>query len=219
MYAETQLDDLNYPFIIVEMNCKPVIGILGGIGSGKSTVATQFAKLGCAVIDADKIAREILDNKDIINTISAEFGADVVLADGTINRLKLAQKAFESTEKAKKLNAIVHPPVLERCEQLLAQFLKDASVPGVVLDMPLLVETGWDGRCDVLVFVDCPQTVRFRRAAAQKHLSTAQIKKREKFQISLDKKRNIAQYNVKNNSDVSDLAEQVAQIYSAVVKM
>jgi len=219
LYAETQLDDLNYSFIIVEMNCKPVIGILGGIGSGKSTVATQFAKLGCAVIDADKIAREVLDNKDIINRISIEFGADVVSADGKIDRAKLAEKGFEDAEKVKKLNSIVHPPVLKQCERLLAQYLKDLSVPAVALDVPLLVETGWDGRCDILVFVDCPQTVRFRRAAAQKHLWPAQIKKREKFQISLDKKRNIAQYNVKNNSDVSDLAEQVDQVYSAIMKM
>jgi dephospho-CoA kinase len=204
-------------FIILKMNKKPIIGILGGIGSGKSTVANQFVKSGCAVIDADKIAHEILDNSDIVNSISKVFGADVLSADGTIDRAKLAEKAFENAEQMEKLNSIVHPPVLERCEQLLAQFMKDASVPAVVLDVPLLLETGWDRRCDVLIFVESPWAVRLKRIADKTRHSEEQIKKRENFQISLDKKRHLAQYTVKNNSDLADLAEQVARVYTAVM--
>jgi dephospho-CoA kinase len=201
------------------MKIKPVIGLLGGIGSGKSTVANQFANLGCAVIEADRIAHDVIENKDVVDTISSIFGSDVLSSDGMIDRSKLAIRVFEDAEQLEKLQAIVHPPVLEQCERLLTQYLSAPSVPAVVLDVPLLLESGLDRRCNVLIFVESPADQRFLRATAKKGLSQDQVKKRENFQISLDKKRQIAQYTIQNNSDLSDLAEQVAHIYSTLVKI
>ncbi len=215
---ESLLDDSKHSSIIAKMNSKPVIGILGGIGSGKSTVAVQFADLGCAIIEADKIAHDVLDNKDVIDTISTIFGADTLSPEGTVERSKLAEKVFEDAELLEKLQSIVHPPVMEQCEQLLARYLAAPSIPAVVLDVPLLMESGLDRRCNVLIFVESPPSACLQRAREQKGLSPEQIKKREKFQISLDKKRKIAHYIIQNNSDLSGLAEQVAQIYSAVMK-
>lgn len=196
---------------------KPVIGLLGQIGSGKSTVANQFANLGCAVIDADKIAHEIIEYKDVVDTISSVFGLDVLSSDGTVNRSKLAARVFEDIEQLEKLQRIVHPPVLEHCERLLNQYLAASSVPAVILDAPLLLESGLDKRCSVLVFVDSSSADCSRRAMAKKGLSREQIKKRENFQISLDKKRQLAHYIIKNNSDMSSLAEQVVLVYSAIM--
>jgi dephospho-CoA kinase len=200
------------------MKNKPVVGILGGIGSGKSTVANQFANLGCAVIQADKIAHEVLEEQGIIDTISAVFGRDILSSDGMIDRSKLAARVFENLEELEKLQAVVHPPIIDKCDQLLTQYLANSSISAVILDVPLLVESGYDKRCDVLVFVDCPDNQRFQRAA-KKGLSEDQIKKREIFQISLDKKRQMAHYVIKNNSEMLDLTEQVAQIYSAMIAM
>jgi dephospho-CoA kinase len=201
------------------MKIKPVIGLLGGIGSGKSTVANQFANLGCAVIEADQIAHDVIEEPDVIDTISAVFGPNVLSSDEMIDRSKLAARVFEDAEQLEKLQTIVHPPVLEKCEQLLTQYLSTPSVPAVVLDIPLLLESGLDRRCNVLIFVESPPAQRFQRAIAKKGLSEDQIKKRENFQISLDKKRQIAQYTLQNNSDLSDLAEQVAHIYSTLMKI
>jgi dephospho-CoA kinase len=203
---------------MAKMNSKPVIGILGGIGSGKSTVAVQFADLGCAIIEADKIAHDVLENQDVIDAISAIFGTDTLSAEGMVVRSRLAEKVFENTELLEKLQSIVHPPVLEQCEQLLARYLAAPSIPAVVLDIPLLMESGFDQRCNVLIFVESTPSACLQRAEEHKGLSPEQIKKREKFQISLDKKREIAHYTIQNNSDLSVLAEQVAQVYSAVMR-
>jgi dephospho-CoA kinase len=204
---------------MIKMNSKPVIGILGGIGSGKSTVAIQFANLGCAIIEADKIAHDVLENQDIIDAVSAIFGADTLSPDGMIVRSRLAEKVFENSERLEKLQSIIHPPVIEQCEHLLAQYLTTPSIPAVVLDIPLLMESGMTHRCSTLIFVESPPEVRFGRATGKKGISPEQIKKRENFQISLDKKREIAHYVIQNNSDLSDLSEQVARVYSAVMKM
>ncbi len=200
------------------MQTKPIIGILGGIGSGKSTVAAAFGRLGCAVIDADKMALEMLIDKDVVGQIVDIFGPDIMLPTGEIDRKKLADRVFSSSDQLQKLNDIIHPRVLRQTEILLAQYQADDAVEAIVLDIPLLMETGWHTRCDVLVFVDSDLAVRQIRVHQKGRFDADQIKKRENFQISLDKKREIAQYIVKNNSDLSDLAEQVARIYSAVLK-
>lgn len=200
------------------MQTKPIIGILGGIGSGKSTVAAAFGRLGCAVIDADKMALEMLIDKDVVGQIVDIFGPDIMLPTGEIDRKKLADRVFSSSDQLQKLNDIIHPRVLRQTGILLAQYQADDAVEAIVLDIPLLMETGWHTRCDVLVFVDSDLAVRQTRVRQKGRIDADQIKKRENFQISLDKKREIAQYIVKNNSDLSDLAEQVARIYSAVLK-
>jgi len=145
------------------MQAKPVIGILGGIGSGKSTVAAAFGRLGCAVIDADKMALEVLINKDAVKQIMDIFGPDIVLLQGEIDRKKLADRVFSNPELLKKLNEIIHPRVLKQTETLLARYLADEAIPAIALDVPLLMETGWHTRCDVLVFVEGDLAVRETR--------------------------------------------------------
>ena len=101
---------------------KPIIGILGGICSGKSSVAKEFAKLGCKVIDADKIAKNLLDKKDIKVRIIDVFGGSVIEPSGKIDSRKLAEIVFADTEKLSLLNEIIHPLVLSRAEQLIEEY-------------------------------------------------------------------------------------------------
>ena len=227
---------------------KPVIGILGGIGSGKSAVAAEFAKLGCKVIDADEIAHELLDEPTVKEKVVGLFGRTILSAaadlDSTekIDREKLADLVFADADPAAlgskqnpplaglspatpgseqnsplaRLNRIIHPLVLQRAEELIEKYHRQKQVKAIVLDMPLLVEVGWDKRCDRLIFVDCRQKLRLDRAKKM-GFDKNQVKIRENFQISLDNKANVADNTINNNSDFSALAKQVTDIFSYVV--
>ncbi len=195
---------------------KPIIGILGGIGSGKSTVAAEFAKLGCKVIDADKIAHELLDEPAVKAKVVGLFGRAILDPKGKIDREKLGEVVFVDAQKLSLINEIIHPLVLQRAEELIEQYDCQNQVKAIVLDMPLLVEVGWDKRCDKLIFVDCEQKLRLDRAK-KLGFDKNQVKIRENFQISLDNKANLADNTVENNSDFSALAKQVTDIFSHCV--
>ena len=196
---------------------KPVIGILGGIGSGKSAVAAEFAKLGCAVIDADKIAHELLDEPSVKKEVICSFSQAILDHTGKINRKKLADAVFADGDKLLTLNRILHPLVLAQVERLIERYNRQQQVKAIVLDMPLLVEVGWDKRCDRLIFVNCDRKKRLKRAKKMGLFDENQLKVRENFQISLDKKATIADNTIDNNSGFSALARQVADIFSYIV--
>jgi dephospho-CoA kinase len=196
---------------------KPIIGILGGISSGKSTVAAEFAKLGCKVIDADKIVHDLLQKTGLRKKITTLFGQAILNSVGEIDNQKLAKVVFADTEKLLSLNKIIHPLVLERTEELIERYNLQSQIKAIVLDMPLLAEVGWAKRCDRLIFVNCKRKIRIDRAKKMKGFDENQIKIRENFQISLDKKASIADNVIDNNSDFQALVRQVADIFSYIV--
>jgi len=196
---------------------KAIIGILGGVGSGKSSVAAEFAKLGCAVIDADKIAHELLSKKGVREKTAASFGQAILDSAGEIDRKELADIVFADPDKLSLLEKIIHPAVLERAEELINKYNAQEQVKAIVLDMPLLVEVGWDKRCDRLIFVDCKRQLRAERAKKSGISGENQLKIRENFQISLDNKSGITDNTIDNNSGFSALAGQVAEIFSCIM--
>jgi dephospho-CoA kinase len=196
---------------------KPVIGIIGAIGSGKSTVAACFADLGCAVIDADAIAHELLKRNDVKHTVVNSFTDKILNKAGEIDRRKLADAAFGDARKLAHLNSIIHPPVLCQVEHLIAAYNDQTGVKAIVLDMPLLIEVGWEKKCDKLVFVECAAEKRAERAKKSGFRDENSLRIRENFQISIDKKKSIADNVINNNSDFSALAGQVAEIFSNIV--
>jgi dephospho-CoA kinase len=195
---------------------KPIIGIMGGIGSGKSTVAAEFAKLGCKVIDADRIAHGLLDSKAVKEKIVGLFGKTVLDSSGRIEHKKLANVVFVSGDKLTALNKLIHPLVLARAEELIEQYNQQSQVKAIVLDMPLLVEVGWAKRCDKLIFIDCELKNREKRAK-KLGFDKNQLKIRENFQISLDNKATLADNTIENNSDFSAMVRQVADIFSDIM--
>ncbi|UCE48670.1 MAG: dephospho-CoA kinase [Phycisphaerales bacterium] len=192
-----------------------MIGIMGGIASGKSAVAAEFAKLGCKVIDADEIVYTLLNDDTVKERIVACFGRAILNSAGRIDHEKLAGKVFAEAEKLAALNEIIHPFVLKRAEELMERYSHQDQVKAIVLDMPLLVEVGWAGRCDRLIFVECRDELRACRAK-KKGFDENQLKIRENFQISLDKKVALADNTVVNNSGFSALVRQVADIFSDI---
>ena len=197
---------------------KKIIGILGGIYSGKSTVAAAFGRLGCAVIDADKIAHKMLEKPKIKKELSKLFGYGIINKSNKIDRRKLADIVFASKEKIARLNRIIHPPVLARIEQLIEEFNRRPDVKAIVLDVPLLAEIGWTKRCDRLIFVGCSPKKRYVRAKKSGLFNENKLKIREKFQISLDKKKKIAENTIDNNLDLISLDRQVAEIFSNIME-
>lgn len=187
-----------------------VIGILGGIGSGKSTVARMFEKLGAVRIDADEIAREVREQPETTEKIKQTWGEEV-FTDGRVDRKKLAKAAFSSRNELDRLNAIIHPEVISRINEAI-----DCASVGhkaVVLDAPLLVETGFDSTCSVLIYVDAKSDIRKKRAEVGKDLSGLDLESREKFQISLDKKSEMSHHAIDNNSSENLTFQQVSEIW------
>ncbi len=194
---------------------KPVIGILGGIASGKSAVAAEFARLGCKVVDADDIAHKLLETDAVKERVIASFGRTILNSEGRIDHKELAGVVFADAERLSSLNDIIHPFVLRRTEELMLKYSRQVPVKAIVLDMPLLVEVGWADRCDRLIFVQCSDRIRACRAK-KKGFDENQLKIREKFQISLDRKVGLADNTVVNNSGFSALVRQVADIFSDI---
>jgi dephospho-CoA kinase len=188
---------------------------MGGIASGKSTVAQELAKRGCAVIDADEMAKQFLRNKEVKKQLRRRFGSQIFDAGGRVNRKKLAEKVFADDKAVKAVNAIIHPRVFERTQELIKKY-QQPSVKAIVLDMPLLAEVGWDKKCDKLIFVRCDAKIRLKRAQKKGIFGENELKKRENFQISLDKKAGIAQYIIESN-DLSEMIRQIGKLFPALI--
>jgi dephospho-CoA kinase len=198
---------------------KPVIGILGGMCAGKSTVAAKLAELGCAVIDADEIVHRLLDEKEVRAKVVRLFGKEVLdgQGQGAISRTELADKVFSDPGKLALLTGVLHPLVLAQVEHLVADYKTRPEVKAIVLDMPLLMEVEWEKRCDRIIFVDCKPPIRLERAKKTGFFDADMLKIRENLQISLDKKKRIADNIVDNNSDLSGLSKQIACLFSNIV--
>lgn len=201
---------------MIKKHIKPVIGIMGAIASGKSFVSGIFAQMGCGVIDADKIAHDVLLEDEVKRQICSEFGEGCLNEAGDIDRKQTAEIVFGDPLKLEKLNSIVHPRVESKIKELMNFFDNDDDCKAIVLDVPLLVEVGWDKWCDLLVFVDCDEEDRLARMKQRGFAGVEQVKKRENFQISLDKKRKLANYIIWNNSDRSATFKQVADIITEI---
>lgn len=147
-----------------------VIGLTGPTGAGKSSVAKELAALGCAVVDCDRIARQVTDScVPCLQSLAEEFGSDI-LQEGMLDRKLLAARAFASPEKTRKLNELTHPWILGEIKAQIQAAL-DAGKPFVVVDAPLLFEAGVDALCDEIVAVTVPFEKRLQRIMKRDHIS------------------------------------------------
>ena len=196
---------------------KPVIGIVGGVGSGKSTAAAEFAALGCRLIGADRIGHELLTEPDVLAEVRRRWGDGVLGPDAQVSRVALAEVVFRSPAELEALNAILHPRICRRMELAIADAQADESARAVVLDAAVLFEAGWDARCTHVVYVDATADLRKRRAR-RRGLRQASWRRREKSQISLDSKKPQCYAQIDNSSSVPHLREQVRQVLSRITQ-
>jgi dephospho-CoA kinase len=189
--------------------CKPVIGLLGGIGSGKSQVATILARHGGRVVAADELAHEALRQPELKAQLVTRWGTEILDEYGEVVRRHLAAIIFRSPEERKALEAIVHPWIKQRIRQEVDKAARDAAVRFVVLDAAVMLEAGWDDVCDRLVFVEAPPDVRLRRVAEQRGWTAEHLHDRERAQLPLTAKASQADHVVHNATTLDDLTRQV----------
>ena len=195
------------------LQSKPVIGLSGGIASGKSTVAGLLAELGAAAINYDALVAEELKTAEVIDTSRGWWGERVLTSDGGINREALADIFFEDPSQRRRMERFLYPRLDRTRIKLMREFALDLGVSAVVIDAPLLYEAGLEEHCDVVVFVECPRAVRLRRAADTRGWSEQEFDRREKLQKPLDIKKQSADYTVENNSSADVLRSQVANFF------
>ena len=187
-----------------------VVGLTGGIGSGKSTVAAMLARRGAVVIDADAIAREVVEpGSPALAALVERFGPDILDAGGSLDRKALAARAFADEESRKALEAITHPAIGEE----FLHRISDAPEGSVVIhDVPLLVEGGMAARYAAVIVVEAPRDVRLDRLE-QRGIDRADAEARMAAQASDAERREVATWIVDNSGDLDGLEEQVDAIW------
>jgi dephospho-CoA kinase len=199
---------------------RPVVfALVGGVASGKSAVAKAFEKLGARVIDADVAGHEVLKDPQVKKELIDAFGDDVIDKDGEVSRKRLGALAFEGPTRVMRLNTITHPRIKERTAAKLTESITDKKLKAVVLDVSLLLESkNYDGKYDVLIFVDCNEATREERALHTRGWQRGEVPRRQKHQLPLDEKRAKAQEVVDNNGTIDDVERQVKVIWQKYVK-
>lgn len=190
------------------------IGLSGGIGSGKSTVARLFADLGAFVVDADAIAREVVSpGTQGLADLAEAFGPDILTPDGSLDRQALADIVFADPAAREKLNAITHPRIAARTAELVAS-IPDSAV--FIHDVPLLVELGLQDAYDLVVIVDAPDEMRVQRLV-ERGLDADDARARIAAQATREQRLGVADIVIDNSGDLDSLTEQVRSAWPLLV--
>jgi dephospho-CoA kinase len=190
------------------------IGLTGGVASGKSTVSAILRELGAVVIDADALAREVVEKGTPgLAAVVEEFGPALLTADGDLDRAAMGELVFNDMDARRRLEAIVHPLVFERIVALEA-----AAPPGalVVHDIPLLAESGRADTFDAVIVVDAPEGVQVERMVRDRGWTEADARARIAAQASPEARRAIATHLIENTGTLAELRRQVERIYAEI---
>ena len=198
-----------------------ILGLTGGIGSGKTRVAKIFRELGAKLIEADKIAYTIINHPQIKRALLKWYGDGIIKKTGQIDRKKLAELSFNNFENIGRLNKLTHPYIKKEISNQLRQLnnnhkLKKTGV--VVIDAPLLLETGLDKFCDYITFIKTSYKIRLKRVLISRKWNSTEIKKREQYQIPLSKKQSKADFIINNNKLLDITTSQVKNIFQLITK-
>ena len=193
---------------------KPVIGLVGGIGAGKSTAAAAFAARGGAVVDADALGHEALEQPEIRRRVLDRWGyrGNLVKPDGRLDRRAIARIVFANPAERAALEAMVFPYIGRRAMEEVAKAQADPAAKFVVVDAAVMLEAGWDGVCDRLVYVDAPPEARLARLAARGGWSASDLAAREAAQWPAAEKRKRAAAVIVNDAGLEKMQEQVDRL-------
>ena len=189
-----------------------LVGLTGGIGSGKSTVSQLLSERGAIIVDADAVARELQQpGTEVLRLMAEAFGQEICNADGSLNRQAVADKVFGNAEALKTLNAIVHPAIGKEMNRRIEEQRSTNNV--VVLDIPLLVENPREGLCGVVV-VDVPVEIAVERLVSARGMAKEDAEARMSRQASREDRRAIADKVIDNSRDLEFLRQQVDEVWA-----
>lgn len=191
---------------------KPILGIIGGIGSGKSTVARLFAEQHGFLIAGDQLGHEALTDPAVRHKVIERFGREIVDDHGTIDRRKLGARVFAERGELRALEERVFPYIERRIREEIALAQRKEDVDFIVLDAAIMLEAGWGKVCDRLIFVEAARAVRLERLARKHGWSEEEVAAREQMQMDLLAKKARADFVVDNGSDATAATEQVREV-------
>lgn len=195
---------------------KPILGIAGGIGSGKSFVARCFEPYGWLVINSDEIAREVYAEPHVRQALREWWGESVFDADGNVQRSIIAKLIFQNPAERARLEALIHPAVNQLRDHRMTAAAGNSDIVGFVWDTPLLFETGLSKQCDWIIFVDAPVELRESRVAANRGWAAGELSRRENSQLPLDTKQKMSQDVIRNTADELSVKRQVEHVLSRI---
>lgn len=192
------------------------VGLTGGIGSGKSEVSRRLVSLGAVLVDADAVAREVVEpGTPGLAAVVEEFGADILRPDGALDRERLGEIVFADDARRERLNAIVHPLVGTRMQELVEDAPEDAIV---VYDVPLLAENGLAGLYDLVVVVDAPVEEQVRRLTELRGMTEEAARARIAAQAPRERRRAVADRVIDNSGSLEDLTAQVDELWAELTR-
>ena len=195
------------------------VGLTGGIGAGKSTVAELFVEKGATLIDADALAREATKEPEVLRRIAEALGAELV-RDSTLDRAATAARVFADESARTTLNGIIHPWVRQRSDARVEEISKQADPPPVILlDIPLLYENGLERGLDAVIVVDAPLSLRATRVAARSGLSEEEVRARDRAQMPLEEKVARADFVIDNSGPPEGLSPQIERVWRALLDL
>ncbi|MDK4317630.1 dephospho-CoA kinase [Corynebacterium pseudodiphtheriticum] len=196
-----------------------IIGLTGGIGSGKSTVARSLQEHGFPIVDADLIAREIVEpGQPALAELAKEFGEDILNADGSLDRGLLASRAFTTKDTTQRLNDITHPRINQRTQELLDE-ARENGAEAVIYDMPLLIDKGLHKDMDATIVVHAAEHVRLERLTTKRGLDVDDVRRRINAQIDDETRKQHADILLDNNGTEEDLTQQIAQAVDKIKQL
>lgn len=191
-----------------------LVALTGGIAAGKSTIAERFRDRGAYIIDADRLAREVVEpGEAALDRIVAVFGSEVLSSDGSLDRPRLAALVFGDKKRLEQLNRIMHPAIRQRGDERVAHIREQDPSGIVIYDIPLLVEGNDDREWDAIVVAEAPDDVRVHRLVTLRGMTEADARARLRHQASNEERRQVADYLIDTSGSIESTLEQVDAIW------
>jgi dephospho-CoA kinase len=196
------------------------VGLTGSIAVGKTYVASVFAELGCHVLDADQTAREVvMPGTPGLKAVTAEFGEEILKPDGTLNRRQMAAVVFSDEAKRQRLNAILHPFIIARQDEILNEWEAEDARGIAIVDAALMIESGGYLRFDKLIVVHCRPEVQLERLMLRDNLSRAEAQRRIDSQMPQEEKQKFADYLIDTSDGFELTRAQTLRVYRELVSL